>query len=244
VTPERPLGIESAKYIDMFDYRVFVQARMSSTRFPGKVLAPLLGRPMIASVLSRLVEVTPKERVLLVTSNDATDDPLADYVASRLGVEVFRGSLNNVVGRFQSALGDYPADWFVRICGDSPAIDPGLLKWMISITETVDADLISNVVRRTFPPGQSMEIVRTSKFLGIDASGLDADEKEHLTLKYYRYPSDYKIAAIESIDTARASQRQVVDTIEDMQNMAEMLSRNPEVTRGYDKLAHMVVGTK
>ncbi len=223
----------------MIDYRVLIQARMSSNRFPGKALAPLLGRPMIASALARLCEFVPRERMLLVTSQEVTDDPLADYVSERLDFNVFRGALDNVVGRFQSALKEYPAEWFVRICGDSPAIDPNLLCWMLSRL-TADTDLMSNAVRRTFPPGQSIEIVRTSRFLEIDLGALDADEREHITLIYYRHPDEYRITAVESADTSMADRRLVVDTIEDMRKMEEILMHCPELTRGYEICARIV----
>lgn len=223
----------------MIDYRILVQARMSSSRFPGKMLAPLLGRPMIAHVLARLTECTPRERVLLVTSDDASDDPLADYVANRLGFEVFRGSLENVVFRFQLALRKYPAEWFVRICGDSPVIDPGLVGWMLA--RLVPAtDLMSNVVRRTFPPGQSIEIVRASRFLDIDSAALTPEEREHLTLCYYNRQGDYRIAAVEAHDGELLQRRQVVDTIEDMRSLEQAMTVHPEITRGYVAYAQVV----
>lgn len=223
----------------MIDYRILVQARMSSSRFPGKVLAPMGGCPMIAHVLGRLAECSEHSRVLLVTSDDPTDDPLADYVEGRLGVEVFRGSLDDVVKRFQSALVQYPTEWFVRICGDSPALDPGLLEWMLARL-TPDVDLMSNVVRRTFPPGQSIEILRTSRFLAIDSATLAADEQEHLTLCYYRHPEDYRISAVESADAELTKRRQVVDTIEDMHNLTHIMAVKPEMTRGYADHARVI----
>lgn len=221
------------------DYRILVQARMSSSRFPGKMLAPLFGRPMIAHVLERLTEHALRSQVLLVTSDDASDDPLADYAGNRLGFEVFRGDLDDVVKRFQSALLAHPAEWFVRICGDSPVIDPGLLEWMLTRLEP-GMDLLSNVVRRTFPPGQSIEVVRTSRFLDIDSALLEPDEREHLTLSYYRHPGDYRIVAVESGDGQLLQRRQVVDTVEDMRNLMQVMITHPELTRGYAHSARVV----
>lgn len=225
----------------MIDFRILVQARMSSSRFPGKMLAPLLGRPLVAHVLGRLAECAPPERVLLVTSEDSSDDPLADYVARRLGVAVFRGPLDDVVLRFQAALRQHPAAWFVRICGDSPAIDPGLLGWMLARAGE-GMDMMSNIVRRTFPPGQSIEIVRSAPFLALDSTVLAADEREHLTLGIYRRPGEFRIVAVEATVPGLAERRHVVDTLEDLQNMTNTLSNSPQATRGFDAVARLAGG--
>src|SRR5437588_12520260 len=106
--------------------RIFVQARMSSKRFPGKVLTLLAGRPMIAHVLERCGQAFGADKVVLATSVDPSDDRLAAYAEGH-GHALFRGELDNVAGRFQQCLAAYPCDWFVRISGDSPLIDPQLL---------------------------------------------------------------------------------------------------------------------
>src|SRR5436190_24302869 len=98
--------------------RAFVQARMSSSRFPGKVLAPLHGQPLIRHVLERLAAVLPEQCIVVATSREASDDPLAAYLAT-LGVPVYRGELENVVGRFQRCLEAFPCEWLVRISADS-----------------------------------------------------------------------------------------------------------------------------
>src|ERR1700692_2776769 len=105
------------------NHRIFIQARMSSARCTGKMVAPCSGRPLIAQVLARFREFDLQARVIVLTSVDPTDDALADFVANRCAVPVFRGELDNVVARFQSALAENPCEWFVRISGDSPLID-------------------------------------------------------------------------------------------------------------------------
>jgi len=233
-------GLRSVEeYSSMIDYRVFVQGRMSSSRYPGKMLAPLMGRPLVSHVFGRLLESISRERIILVTSTDPSDDPLVDYVKERLGFVVFRGSLDNLVCRFQAALRKHPAEWFVRICGDSPAIDPELLIWML--TRCTDSmDLLSNVVKRTFPPGQSIEIVRSSKYMSIDSNILTAEEREHATLSLYRNHNDFRIAAVESKNLDLTKQRHVVDTIEELRHMTEILKSTPQVTRGFNKLAYLL----
>lgn len=223
----------------MIDYRVMVQARMSSGRFPGKVLAPLGGQPLIAHVLSRVCEAVPRERVVLVTSEDGTDDPLATYVRSELEVMVFRGSLDDVVGRFQTCLHAHPCEWFVRICGDSPAIDPGLLGWMLERVSD-DLDLLTNVAERTFPPGESVEIVRARTFLAWMADDLTPEEREHVTLHFYRHSERYRIRSVVAADPSLPARRLVVDTLEDLRALERILATDPGLSRGY--AAHARLG--
>src|SRR5262245_9527355 len=111
--------------------RIFVQARMSSARFPGKMLAAFRGRPLIASVIDGIAGGGLQEQIVLLTSTDVSDDPLADFVAGNCDVPVFRGDLVNVLARFQAGLKAYPCDWFVRISGDSPLMDGKLIRRMM-----------------------------------------------------------------------------------------------------------------
>ena len=194
--------------------RIFVQARMSSQRFPGKVLTPLAGRPLIEHVVERCGKAFGPDAVVLATSSHASDDLLAQHAARRAWRH-FRGELNDVVKRFQQCLAVYPCDWFVRISGDSPLIDPELIA-RIAERRSDDCDLVSNVQTRTFPPGQSVEVVRAACFAGLDSSGLSADEREHVTLAFYRAPAKYRIRSVLSRDPGLARQSYTVDTPEDL----------------------------
>lgn len=207
---------------------------MSSARFPGKMLAPLRGLPVIAHVISRVGMALPRERIVVVTSTEASDDPLALYVQDALGVAVFRGELDNVAGRFQACLKRFPCEWFVRICGDSPVLDPLLLAALLEYAENgAEVDLVTNVQRRTFPPGQSVEVVRSPRFLALNPDRLTADEKEHVTLHYYRHPESFRIHGFVSNNRDIADYRLVVDTLADLQHIEEILGGKPDQVNGY-----------
>jgi spore coat polysaccharide biosynthesis protein SpsF len=194
--------------------RVFVQARMSSRRFPGKVLASLAGRPMLAHVLERCAQAFGADRVVLATSREPSDDAVAQC-AEQLGYRAFRGDLDNVVSRFQQCLAAYPCDWFVRISADSPMIDPQLIVHVAN-RRAPRLDLVTNVRPRTFPSGQSVEVVRSDSLAHIDAGALSAEEREHLTQVYYRNPARFKVLNVASRDAALARQHLTVDTPEDL----------------------------
>ena len=188
---------------------------MSSARFPGKMLAPFRGRPLIAQVLERFREAGLHSRVIVLTSVDPTDEPLADFVANRCGVSVFRGELDNVIARFQAALAEYPCEWFVRISGDSPLMDVSLVQAMIGLCDR-HHDLVSNVVRRTFPPGQSVECVRSDVFCDLHSNELTPDQREHVTKVFYDQPHDWRMRSVICSDPKWAGVRMVVDHLDDL----------------------------
>ena len=202
--------------------RIFVQARMSSRRFPGKVLAPLAGRPMIDHVLERCSQVFGRDRIVLATSRDASDDALAAH-AQRQAASVFRGDLKDVFGRFQQCLAAHPCEWFVRISADSPLIDPRLIA-CVAERRRPDLDLVTNVQPRTFPAGQSVEVVNARRFAAMDAAALSAEEREHVTLVFYRHADRYRVRNVASRDPQLARQHLAVDTRDELRAVEALLA--------------------
>lgn len=199
------------------DYRIFIQARMSSHRFPGKVLAPFRGAPMIAHVVARAAAAAGRERVAVVTSDDTTDDPLAGYCDAR-GVTVFRGPLDDVFGRFRLALQASPADWLVRISGDSPLISPELIAAIVA-RRAPALDLVTNVHPRSFPKGQSVEAVRAEVFAAVPANDLDAADREHVTPYFYRHADHFRILNVAAAEDWAGNAGFTVDTIDDLRRL-------------------------
>lgn len=196
---------------------------MSSSRFPGKVLAPFRGRPLIAHVLDQIGRALRREDVILATSSEPSDDPLDAYVREQ-GVRVFRGPLDDVFARFQQCVATYPCARFFRICADSPLLDGRLFTAMLDTAEQQEqVDLVTNVFPRTYPKGQSLELVTAATFLRIDASTLTADEREHVTRVFYNSPSRFRIVNVRSADPALSGTSVAVDTLEDLR----ALERSP-----------------
>lgn len=203
--------------------RVFVQARMKSERFPGKVLAPLAGDPVIAHVVRRLATVVPRELITVATSLDASDEPLALYAAS-LGVSVFRGPLDDVFERFRLCLLRHQCDWFVRICADSPLLDVHVLRQVIRLSEEREADLITNAQIRTFPAGNGVEAVKSATFASIDPSRLNAVDREHVTRFYYSHPDEFRIVNVAHDRPDAAGESVAVDTFDDLRRLERLIT--------------------
>lgn len=196
-----------------------IQARMSSRRFPGKVLAPFQGRPVLAHVVERLRSCQTAMPLILATSTHTSDDPLALYGAS-LGLVVVRGDLANVCGRFAQVLQQYPCEAFFRVCGDSPVLLPTLLDYAWDVYRRQHCDLVTNVFPRTFPVGMSVELLRSHTFLGLVPKMADLEDREHLTRYYYRHAAQFQIQNITCTRPADSNLRLAVDEVGDLAGIA------------------------
>ena len=175
---------------------VIIQARFSSARLPGKVLRPLAGRPMLMLVLDRLKLAKRAGEIIVATSTAADDDSIARFCAD-IGVQCFRGPLDDVAERLARAAERAGAEAFVRVNGDSPLMSPAIVDAMIELYETQDVDLATNVQTRSFPRGQSAEVIRVAALRRAQKM-MQAGEAEHVTPAFYRCVSDFRIVNLAS----------------------------------------------
>lgn len=199
------------------EIHVFIQARMSSRRFPGKVLAPFRGHPIIWHVLERVARALPDIPRVVVTSTEPTDNPLAAYL-DRLGTACFRGPLDDVFERFRAAARTHAAAWLLRVCADSPLLDGDVLRSVVGARDP-SLDLVTTTAPRTFPKGHNAELIRTAALEAIDASELEAADREHVTRFMYRHPQRFAIRNVESGDPALASIDLAIDTLDDLHRL-------------------------
>ena len=175
-----------------------LQARTSSSRFPRKVLEPLLGEPMILRQIERIRRSRRIDALVVATSDDASDDALAAFCASA-GVRVYRGPLNDVLSRFigAAALFDKP-DWIVRLTGDCPLIDPDVIDHIVEAALRETPDYASNAVEPTYPDGLDVEIIRYEALKTIAAEPRSDAEREHVTLAIHRNPGRFKLLHVKN----------------------------------------------
>ena len=141
-----------------------IQARMNSSRLPGKVLKNINGIPLIEYLLKRLRYLPNSYEIFILTSNNKTDEPIVNFCKNNK-IKFFRGSLTNVYSRYKEFLNKYSGQAVVRISADSPMIDHELIEKMISIFEESEFDILTNVFPRSFPSGQSIEIISTKALI-------------------------------------------------------------------------------
>ena len=190
-----------------------VQARMGSTRLPGKVLADLGGRPMLAFLLDRLQPLLV-DQVIVATSDLDRDDAVAE-VAEAAGVGAVRGPEQDVLARFALALQRHPAAHVVRITGDCPPTDPAIVAAAVDLHIHRSADYTCNVLPRAFPQGLDVEVIAADALRMADQEARHAIEREHVTPCFYRRPERFRLANLRSGEDL-GDERWTVDTPGDL----------------------------
>ena len=200
-----------------------VQARMSSTRLPGKVLLPLGRRPVIGQVFHQLSFSRTLTRSLLATSVDASDDPLAEWARSA-SVECVRGRLDDVLDRFHRASMSARADVIVRITGDCPLIDPEIVDAAVQKFSDGGLDYLSNSLPPTFPDGMDVEVF-TARALDLawKNAGLSS-EREHVTPYIRNHPELFKLGNLVNAENLE-SVRLTLDNPEDYKLLSAVCAK-------------------
>lgn len=193
-----------------------IQARMGSTRLPGKVLKPLAGDTVLGHVVRRVREAKRLKGVCIATTESPADDPIVAE-AARLGASCWRGSENDVLGRYLGAAQALGASVIVRVTSDCPLFDGALLdKMLAEFSATNGLDYLSNVQERRFPRGLDAEIFTTAALSLAHRKAKQSHEREHVTPYIYHHPEQFRLSSfVEKTDLSR--HRWTLDTPEDWQ---------------------------
>jgi len=190
-----------------------LQARVSSTRLPGKVLKPILGQPMLARQIERVRRASAIDGLTVATSDQPSDDAIAELCTS-LGVACFRGSLADVLDRFYRAAQPHRPRHLMRLTGDCPLTDPTVLDALIELHLAGGYDYSSNVIRRTYPDGLDAEVFTYPLLERAWREARTPREREHVTPFMYETGLDIKHGSLEDA-TNRSAMRWTVDYPED-----------------------------
>ena len=161
------------------------------------MLLQLKDRAILGRTLDRLSRSKTISSLVVATSDNTSDDPIAEFCALEF-VRCCRGSLDNVAARFRQVLEQERAAQFLRVSGDSPLIDAALVDQAVRYFFAGACDLATNIVTRTFPKGQSVEVLLTETFLQVCDTFSTSDQQEHVTRFYYENPSVFRIASFTS----------------------------------------------
>ena len=174
-----------------------IQARMSSSRLPGKVLRPLAGSPMILRQIERLRRARRVDSLVVATSDDRSDDDLADVLAAA-GVALFRGPLDDVLARYVGALDAFgPAEHVVRLTGDCPLADWTVIDAVIARHLETGADYTADTWgRRTFPKGLDADVVKSAVLRQAHAEATAPFDREHVLPFVYGRPDRYRLQGL------------------------------------------------
>ena len=166
-----------------------IEARMTSSRLPGKMNLPLGGKTVLSVLIERLQQVPELDQIVLATTRNPADDALAE-VASRRGVAAFRGDEEDVLGRVRGALDLVAAEVCVEITGDCPLIDPAIVSAMIKEFRSTRGQnaYVANTTGPTLgvPPGLDVQVFEADALRNIADQVKDPDAREHVSLPFYR----------------------------------------------------------
>jgi spore coat polysaccharide biosynthesis protein SpsF len=191
-----------------------IQARMGSTRLPGKVLLPLVGRPILSRVVERTARAERIDEVVVATTVDPSDEPIVNLAAAE-GWAVERASESDLLDRYIQVARAHEADIVVRITSDCPLIDPALIDQTIEAFVDGRGDYASNtLVPRTYPRGLDVEVVSMDALEAAWRDDADPASREHVTPFLYRNPDRFRLVRVSGPDD-RSAHRWCVDVPED-----------------------------
>ena len=190
---------------------------MTSTRLPGKVILPIMARPTLDLLIERLRRSKCLDGVVVATTTNATDDVL-ESLAERMGVECFRGSEEDVLGRVLGAAHATGTELIVEITGDCPLVDPAIIDELVGIFRAGRYHYVSNTLRRTYPRGLDAQVFSTGTLAEVASLTDDPADHEHVSLYIYEHPERFSLFNLDSgLPEKYWDTRLTVDTPEDFE---------------------------
>lgn len=226
---------------------IISQARMTSTRLPGKVLKEVLGKPLLSYQIERLQRVKSADEIVIATTTNRDDDPIVS-LADDLGVAVYRGSENDVLLRYYEAAREHNANAIVRVTSDCPLIDPFVIEKVLAfyVDSRGKYDYVANTLQRTYPRGMDTEVFSMTVLATAHQQATQKPEREHVTAYIYRNHEQFRLGNV-AYSSNESRHRWTVDTAEDfelikriiealyptnncftLEDCLQLLHRNPE----------------
>lgn len=208
-----------------------IQARMSSTRLPGKVLADLQGRAMLAYMVDRVRRATGLDTVAVATSVDPTDDAIGDLCAAE-GITCIRGSLEDVLERYNHAAALLSADVVVRLTGDCPLVDPAVIDRVLAKFQEGGYDYVANTVPppATFPNGMDVEVFSRAALERAARDARKPSEREHVTFHFWQNPGRFATCRVD-LPVDLSAYRLTVDYEQDLRVVRTIVAALAPVER-------------
>lgn len=194
-----------------------IEARMTSTRLPGKVMMDCVGKPMMHRLIERVKRSQLIETIAISTTTNASDDILEEC-AKELGIACFRGSEENVVERVVGSMAAHGAEVVVQLTGDCPLLDPQIIDQLIRLYLANSFDYVSNTIVRSYPRGLDCQVVSFETLSKSLEMATDVAQLEHVCLSIYENPEHFSLYNLQAPpELCYPDQRWTLDTPEDYQ---------------------------
>lgn len=223
---------------------VVISARMGSKRFLGKVMASILGRPILFLLIERVKKAKTVDEIVVATTVKPEDDKIA-FLAKKAGVKVFRGSETDVLGRVLLAAKKYQGEIIVRLTGDNPLTDPVYIDKGVKLFLTGKYDYVANDnVELTMPRGLDVEIFSLKSLEKVSRMTKNPDDREHVTRYFYQHPKMFRVKAFGPPKKDRLEGWHLaVDTEQDLRFVKkifeELYPKNPNF--GYQDILDLLI---
>lgn len=197
---------------------VIIQARLSSTRFPGKILKKILGRPLLWYLVERVKKAKAINKIVIATTTNEVDRPIVEFAKDN-DIDFFRGSEEDVLDRYYKAALEFKADVIVRVTSDCPLIDPKLIDDTIHLYKNTNAQYAANTVppeTSKYPDGSDVEVFSIKDLKRAHEEAKDPFDREHVTFYFWRYNNGFKIAQLDNYKN-HSKYRFTVDYPEDFE---------------------------
>lgn len=196
---------------------IIVQARMGSSRLPGKVLEDLAGAPALLRLFERLRRVKGNPRIVLATSTLAGDDPIADLVATQSDIALWRGPEQDVLRRYADAARQFDLDPIIRITADCPLMEPACIDAVLEAYHAMPGcQYADNVQPRLFPHGYDVQVVSGATLAWLDKNTTSSRDREHVLVHIQDSPANFESAHVTPEGEAHPELRITLDYPEDL----------------------------
>ena len=191
-----------------------IQARMSSTRLPGKIFQEIAGKPMLTHVIERAKAAGVFDTIIIATSTDPSDDVVETFCKDQ-GHLCVRGSLKDVLKRYAKAATAAKADVITRLTADCPLLDPAVIRRIVQAFDPQKHDYVSNVIKRTYPKGLDTEVFSRKALVTTEKNAKLPHEREHVTKYIHAHPELFRIHHVKQKDNL-SELRWTVDMPDDL----------------------------
>lgn len=209
-----------------------IQARMGSTRLPGKILKTVNGKTLLEYQIERVKQAKTIDQIIIATTVKESEQPIVE-LCDKIGIEYYRGSEEDVLSRYYETAQTFGADVIVRLTSDCPIIDPEVIDKVVNqyLDNQSTVDYVSNTLERTYPRGLDTEVFSFAALTKAYHEAILPRDKEHVTVYFYTNPDLFKLQGLKN-DQDYGSYRWTVDTEEDFELIQLILNElyNPNKT--------------
>lgn len=194
-----------------------IEARMTSSRLPGKIMKEIIGRPLLERLVERVRRASLVDEVIVATTVNPQDDAVEKW-AAQAGISIYRGSEDDVLLRVLEAAKAYSGDIIIELTGDCPLLDPAMIDEVVQFYLDNDYDYVSNILERTYPRGFDIQVFSTAVLDEVNRLTQDPADHEHVSLYIYEHPERYRCGGLRAPEPLCAPDfRLCVDTADDLE---------------------------